>query len=343
MIRVLVADDSAACREHLAGLLERDAELSVVGEAGDGEEAVRLAERLRPDVILCAVHMPRMNGYEAARRIMESCPAPVVMATSIGSAGDAGAAFDALQAGALAVVEKPAIAPDERSAAIAGELVRTVRLMAGVRVVRRWPAQPAAPLAAAPAASRRPRVIAIGASTGGPAVVRRLLEALPDPLGCPILLVQHITAGFTTAFAEWLGTATLRPVELARGGRRALAGTVYVAPSGADLGISRAGTLTLRRRTQPGGFCPSVSELFRSVADVHGPGAVGIVLTGMGRDGAEGLLRLREAGGLTIVQDEASSVVFGMPAAAIELGAARRVLPPERIAGVVRSLMVEAA
>jgi two-component system, chemotaxis family, protein-glutamate methylesterase/glutaminase len=217
-----------------------------------------------------------------------------------------------------------------------------VRLMAEVKVVRRWPAR--TPTVRVPPSRRPPpRVIAIGASTGGPAVLADLLGAMPSPLGVPVLVVQHISPGFTGAFAEWLASSTKRQVKLAESGELTRSDTVYVAPPGKHMGIAGSGRIMLGARRVPNGFCPSASHLFGSVADAYGSRATGIVLTGMGRDGAEGLGRLRKAGGLTIAQDEASSVVFGMPGAAIESGAAELVLPPDRIASTIRSLTREAS
>jgi two-component system, chemotaxis family, protein-glutamate methylesterase/glutaminase len=338
--RVLLAEDSAVVREHLVHLIEEDEALSVVATAVDGEEAVRLAERLRPDVIVLDIHMPRMNGYDAARSIMERAPAPIVMATASSNRSDTRHAFDALACGALVLIEKPVGLDHPRAAEAGRELIRTVRLMSEVKVVRRWPARTPAVRAAA---GRRPppRVIAIGASTGGPAVLADLLKAVPSPLGVPILIVQHISPGFTEAFAEWLSSAAKRAVKLAESGERARPDTVYVAPPGKHMGIAGSGRIVLGTRRGPNGFCPSASHLFGSVADAFGARATGVVLTGMGRDGAEGLCRLRKAGGLTIAQDEATSVVFGMPGAAIESGAAELVLPPDRIVSTIRSLTRE--
>ena len=338
MIRVLVAEDSAVACRYLVHILESDTDLSVVGTAADGLEAIQLAERLRPDVILCDIHMPRMNGYDACREIMQRAPTPIILATASSNRSDARAAFDALEAGALVLVEKPVGLGHPRSADAARELIRTVKLMAEVKVVRRWRAQTTSAPSRLDPQRPPPQVVAIGASTGGPAAVAGLLRAAPGRLAFPVLLVLHITSGFTEGFVDWLASTTPHPVELAQHGTRTRSGTVYVATVGEHLGITRDGAIALSARAPENGFCPSASRLFRSVADAYGPAAIGIVLTGMGRDGADGLARLRDAGGLTIAQDERSSVVFGMPAAAIALGAAELVLPPERIATTLRSL-----
>ena len=336
MIRVVVAEDSAVVRAHLVHLLDDDDRLTVVGEAADGEEAVTMAERQRPDVVVLDIHMPRMDGYEAARAIMQRTPTPIVMATASANRADTRTAFDALEAGALVVVEKPRGPGSPGAEDAARELIRTVRLMSEVKVVRRWP--PRAPLPRGPEPRRAPAVIAMAASTGGPAVLAAMLRQMDYELGCPVLLVQHISPGFTEAFAEWLGTATWRPVKLAANGEMTRPDTVYVAPAERHLGIASGGRIVLRPRGAVNGFCPSASHLFCSVADAFGPAAAGVVLTGMGRDGAEGLGRLRKTGGVTIAQDQASCVVFGMPAAAIESGAAELVLSPDRIVSTIRSL-----
>ena len=306
MIRVLVAEDSAVARELLVALLEQDPMLRVVGTARDGLEAVAEAERLRPDVILMDVHMPRMNGFEATRRIMERVPTPIVIVSASISREEVALTFEALKAGALTVVDKPGGPDHPKHAESARRLVETVKLMAEVKVVRRWPRgeRPAPPAPPAVKADRKIRLIAIGASTGGPQVVAEILRGLPREFGAPILVVQHIAPGFTEGLVEWLGQGTPLAVRLAEAGESVRPGTVYVARNGVQMGITGDGRIRLTKEPAEDGFCPSASYLFQSVAQAYGRAAVGILLTGMGRDGARGLLRLREAGGLTIAQDE---------------------------------------
>lgn len=340
MIRVLVADDSATVREYLAYLLGEDPALQVVGTARDGLEALEQAERLRPDIIVMDVHMPRMNGFEATRQIMERVATPIVMVSASTSREEVAMTFEALKAGALTVVDKPGGPDHPKHAESARRLVETVKLMAEVKVVRRWPRRerpaPPAPLLAKP--DRKIRLIAIGASTGGPQVVAEILRGLPREFGAPILLVQHIAPGFTEGLVEWLGQGTPLAVRLAEAGESVRPGTVHVARDGAQMGITREGRIHLTKELTEDGFCPSASYLFQSVALAYGRSAMGILLTGMGRDGAVGLRRLREAGGLTIAQDETSSVIFGMPGEAIRLGAVEHVLSPEQISGMIRAL-----
>ena len=328
MIRVLLAEDSAVTREYLKWLLEQDPELEVVGAAPDGERAVALAERLRPDVILMDVHMPGLDGFDATRQIMERFPTPIVMATASTSR-----AFEALEAGALVLLAKPPAPWEDGHEAAAEELLRTIKLMAEVKVVRRW-ADNGARRVRRP---RAPRVVAIGASTGGPQVLAAILGELP-PLGVPVVLVQHISLGFIEGFVEWLDSRAPMPVRIARHDDRLTPGTVYVADGGHHVTLTRDRRIALDDGPPVNGFRPSISRLFDSVAETCGQAAVGVLLTGMGRDGADGLRRMRDAGALTIAQDEASSVVFGMPGEAVRLEAAVDVLPPAAITETLRGL-----
>jgi two-component system chemotaxis response regulator CheB len=341
MIRILVADDSATVREYLVYLLGEDPALEVVGTARDGLEAVAQAERLKPDVIVMDVHMPQMNGCEATRHIMERAATPIVMVSASISQKEAAMTFEALKAGALTIVDKPVGLEHPKHAEDARRLVDTVKLMAEVKVVRRWPRRermvPPSPIAAR--ADRKIRLIALGASTGGPQVVAEILAKLPADFAAPLLIVQHIASGFTEGLVEWLDQGTGLRVKLAEPGESVQPGTAYLARDGFHMGITRDGRIRLTNEPADDGFCPSASSLFWSVAEAYGRSAVGILLTGMGRDGAAGLKRLREAGGVTIAQDKESSVIFGMPGEAIRLGAVEHVLPPEQIAATIRSLV----
>jgi two-component system chemotaxis response regulator CheB len=346
-VRVLVVEDSASVRELLVHILGSDSEIAVIGTASNGEEAIEAARDSRPDVITMDVQMPKMNGLEATRRIMEICPTPIVIVSGSSARDEVVATFDALEAGALAFVEKPNGVGHPLHGMAAEHLVETVKLMSEVRVVRRWPKRQA-PSARAPAPSQVEdtrvtpapiELVAIGASTGGPVVLRTILSELPRDLRAPILVVQHISAGFTEGFAEWLAQSSGIPVRVAVDGECPLPGHVYVAPDGLHMKVEHGGRIALSRDRPENGHRPSVSYLFRSVAAVAGRRAIGVLLTGMGRDGAEELKLMKDKGAVTIAQDQESSVIHGMPGEAIGLDAATYVLSPDRIAAALADLI----
>jgi two-component system chemotaxis response regulator CheB len=345
VIRVLVVDDSPVLRELLVQLLESDPQLSVVGTAVNGRQAVEAVQRLQPDVVTMDYHMPTLNGMEATRQIMQTRPVPIVIVSGSSGADETQAAFRLLEAGALAVVAKPRGPGDPAHDADAAHLVKTVKLMAEVKVVRRWAQREpvAAPPPTAPALPPRvargsARGIVIGASTGGPVVLKTILEHLPGRLPVPVLIVQHIAPGFIEGLAQWLGDATGVPVHVAADRQRPEAGHVYLAPEARQMKLAADGSIALVDIGPINGHCPSVSYLFDSAAAVWGAHTVAVLLTGMGRDGAEELKLLRAAGALTLAQDEESSAVHGMPGEAIRIGAATHVLAPRQIAEVLAGL-----
>ncbi|MGA8428552.1 MAG: chemotaxis-specific protein-glutamate methyltransferase CheB [Candidatus Sulfotelmatobacter sp.] len=351
MIRVLVVEDSATVREFLLQILESDPAIEVVGTAATGEEAVAAVERIRPDIITMDVHMPRMNGFDATRRIMETRPTPIVMVSGAADATDTAKAFHAIECGALAVLAKPTGIGDPTHEQSTAELVRTVKLMSEVKVVRRWPRYRPSELLPVftPAAQfhlqsvhAQVRIVAMGASTGGPPVLQTILSELPTDFPVPILIVQHIAAGFTRGFVDWLANSSSLTVQLASSGQLAVPGHVYVAPDGVHLAVGADGRLQLHSDELENGLRPSVSYLFRSVAKAYGPSAVGVLLTGMGRDGAAELRLMKDHGAITIAQDQETSVVHGMPGEAIKMGGATYILPSEKISLALTSLATQA-
>lgn len=344
-IRVLVVEDSPVVRMLLTHLLKADPALEVLAAVNDGMAALQFIERHTLDVVLMDIHMPGMDGFEATRRIMETKPLPIVISSSTLNPRDVNTTFRSMEAGAVAFVEKPAAVGSPDFEESARRLVETVKLMAEVKVVRRWArdrnraaAAPAAepPVSANPAAPNVAMVV-IGVSTGGPPVLRTLFSGLPSDFAAPILVVQHIVAGFLGGMADWLAQTTRLPVHIAEQGATPLAGNIYLAPDNQHMGVDDGGRIALSHDPPENGLRPAVGHLFRSVARVYGPRAVGVLLTGMGRDGAAELKEMRDQGALTIAQDEATSVVHGMPGAAVELGAAMYVLPPEGIRAALQT------
>jgi len=336
-LRVLVVDDSPVQRQILSTLLSQDPAIEVIGWAATGAEAVRAVARLRPDVVTLDDRMPLMSGLDAAREIMRETPTPIVMVSAASGDDARRLADEALAVGVLAVQGKRALSSGEPRAV--ADLVRLIKSMAEVRVVRRRRDPSHAPevpqlQTLVPARGARAEIVAIGASTGGPQTVREILGYLPGNFPLPILLVQHTTAGTSNTLVEWLATASSLPVRVACEGQTLDAAGVYVAPTGRHL-VVKGRRLALDDSPPVSLHCPSVTTLFKSVAAAYGPRSIGVLLTGMGDDGALGLADLKRAGGLTIAQDESTSIVFGMPAEAIRLGAASHILPPRKIASVL--------
>ena len=346
MIQVLVVEDSHVIQELLVHILRADPDIEIMGRARDGAEAVEFLGRHKPDVITMDIHMPRMDGLEATRQIMETQPVPIVIVSANWNPDEVSLTFQAMEAGAVALVEKPRGLGHPDYAEMAGTLVRSVKAMSEVRVIRRWPRMRPPLLSPPPPAPPVPhpiqagiRCIAIGASTGGPPVLNTLLSGLPKDLPVPILIVQHIAVGFVKGMAEWLGLTTGWPVRVAADGEEIKAGHAYLAPDDTHMGLGAHGRIALSRDAPENGLRPSVAHLFRSVTATQGDRAVGVLLTGMGRDGAEELKRMKDAGAVTIAQDQQSSVVHGMPGEAINLGGASYVLPPDKMAAVLTALV----
>jgi len=341
-VRVLVVEDSASSRELLVRLINADPRLQVAGTAVDGEEAVRAAAELAPDVITMDIHLPLLDGFGATRRIMEICPTRIVMVTATSIPHEVAHSFEALESGALTVLPKPLGPAHPEFAAMRDELLRTIALMAEVAVVRRWPPTASARAVAVPRAvptHGEVKLVAIGASTGGPLALQAILSRLQPHFGVPVVVVQHISSGFTPGLVEWLSRSSALPVRLAAHDERAQSGVVYIAPDGAHTTLRADGRIVLSAGPAENGFRPAVSCLFRSAAHSHGPHAVGVLLTGMGQDGARELKTMQEAGAFTIVQDRASAVIYGMPGEALRLGAASQVLSPEAIAATLNRLV----
>ena len=337
MIRVLLVDDSASVRAVLRRFFSRTRDIKVVGEAADGAQAVQAVLDQQPHVVVMDLQMPVLDGYEATERIMAVRPTPIVVLSSRANRNQMQTAFEAMRRGALEVLPKPEDTPSWQQ--LADSLPETVRTVAGAQAAPRATRPRAVRPAALANAPVELRWVALGASTGGPAALREFLEEVPADAPVGFLIVQHIASGFELGLADWLNKEFPFDVRLAQDGEVLRRGAVRLAPGGSHLKLEADGVLRLDSDTPPRrGHRPSVDEMFLSCA-AHCPREVaGVLMTGMGADGVEGLLALRQAGGVTLVQDEASSVVFGMPRVALERGAAEVALPPRALARTLAKL-----
>ena len=337
-VRVLVADDSPTVRRALQGLLSEDRRIEVVGLAEDGVEAVELAMSLRPEVITMDVRMPRLDGLAATAAIMAEAPAHILVVASVEDRQQE-LSFQAMQAGALEVIPKPQGTSPEDLRQWGERLADSICLMSEVPVVTRRRSHALATL------PRRAvgRVDALGlvASTGGPPALAEILGALPGDLPVPVLIAQHVASGFARGLCRWLADVSSLRVEMVSAPAPLRAGTVYVAQDGHDLAVERKGLVS--SHLPSGSFSPSGDRLLASLARAYGARAGGVVLTGMGEDGAHGLLEIRRAGGAALAQDEATCVVFGMPQVAWKLGAAEALYPLSAIPAVIVELTSRAA
>lgn len=337
-IKVLIAEDSPVVQLLLVHVLNADPDIQIIGTVPDGQAAVEFVQRQRPDVVLMDIHMPRMDGFEATRQIMRQQPLPIVICSATMKTSEVENTFLALEAGAIAAVDKPVGIGHPNFSAMVETVLRTIKEMAAVHITRHPTRHGEAQRPAPPRARTDIRLVVIGASTGGPPVLHEILSGLPADFGLPILIVQHIAVGFLDGMVEWLRKSTGHDVRIAAHNELPQPGRVYVAPDQLHMGLLPSGRILLSQDPPENGLRPAVSFLFRTAAAEYGAAVAGILLTGMGRDGAEELKRLRETGALTIAQDKDSCVVHGMAGEAIKLGAAAHVLPPAQIASTLASL-----
>ncbi|MGQ9547658.1 MAG: chemotaxis-specific protein-glutamate methyltransferase CheB [Roseiflexus sp.] len=370
-IRVVVVDDSAMMRRFITDMLQRDPAIRVVGAASNGREAIEMVQQLRPDVVTMDVRMPVMDGVATTEHLMAYCPTPILVLTASLAGYDVDITFKMLGAGALEVVEKPRSDNPQMFEHAARDLIRRVKILSRVRVVTHLrgrrralnngsSSQPsslnhqALPPAVQPHPAITPAslpvsvnasdvslcpVVVIGASTGGPRIIHQIIAGLPRSFPAAVLIVQHIAEGFSEGMAEWLASAGTLPVRIAQEGSPVRSGEALIAPDRRNMLVTSQGTIhlsdapLLMQR-------PSIDITMQAIADVYGSRAIGVLLTGMGRDGAYGMLSLYRRNAYTIAQDEASCAIFGMPRAAIHLGGVREVLPPSAIAPRLVELVV---
>ena len=341
MIKVLIVDDSKVIQDFLYHLLSSDSEIQVVAVASSGNEAIDLVRINKPDVITMDIHMPGMDGYQATRTIMETVPTPIVIVSGSLTIREEANIFRALEAGALAVVHRPPGFEHSQFEESRKELIQTVKLMSKVKIVnlfKKGGKEPEEPhLMVQPMGNylKRIEIIAIGAATGGQIALQKILSKLPADFQIPVVIVQHISAGFTKALREWLSQTSGIELKLAEEGEPLAAGVGYIAPDHFHMGITRGKHINLTNKPLERGLRPSVNYLFRSVAQAIGSNAFGVLLSGLGTDGAEALKTMKDKGAFTVVQNEESSIAFGMPGEALRIGAADLSLSPERIAEIL--------
>ena len=359
LTRIVVVDDSPVQRRFLRAAVDASHDLTVVGEARNGKEAVALVARLRPAAVLMDLDLPVMSGIEAIERIMAASPTPILVYSAHVAGAESANALEALAAGAVDVIAKPGpedtISLDE----YADQVRRKLRVAARVRVIthprgklrsRGIPVAPVTPvvggLATPPAAvdeaevRKGVKLIAIGASTGGPQALHTVLRALPADLEQAVLVVQHMAEGFIPGLVSWLDQLVPLPVVQGQSGHRLKPGVITIAPSGGNLLVQDDRLRVLCVPPEPTQFhVPGIDQCFTSIADSLGPDAIGVLLTGMGRDGAAGLKAMRDRGAATLGQDEASSTVYGMPQAAAAMDAIDRQVSVDEVAPVLLGLL----
>jgi len=351
MIKLLITEDSSVIRRYLEEIFNNESDIEVVGTAKNGAEAVDMVDTLRPDVITMDIHMPVMNGFIATRKIMEKNPTPIVIVSASYNPDEVEKTFKTMEAGAVAAMEKPQGLATPDTDPYVRELIQTIRTMSKVKVVKRWekdkfkkkiPSPVTTIIPEKKPVSRKPKipttkisVVAIGASTGGPIVLEKILSGLPADFPVPVIIVQHIAKGFLPGMASWLSTKIRLNVRIPDQGEYIESGCVYLAPDGFQIGIDKNFKVLLNDDYSNSILVPSVSYLFRSVAKSFGEHSIGVLLTGMGKDGAKELGLIKERGGITIAQDKESSIVHGMPGEAIRLNSHLFILSANNIASKI--------
>ncbi len=345
MIKVLIVEDSIVTTELLIYILSSDKDIEVVGTASNGEEAIEMVRDKRPDVVTMDINMPKMDGLEAIKQIMSTNPIPIIIVSSNWDTEDLESTFKAVEVGAVAFVQKPYGITHSSYKDTADKLVDMVKMMSEVRVVKRWYKNL---ILKNPSRNNQaielnneivePKIVVIGVSTGGPPVLQKMLKKISPNFPLPILIVQHITVGFLSGLVDWLNRTSSLPIHIATNNSLMKSGNVYFAAENFQMKVIKNNRIILTNDDDENGIKPSVSYLFRSVAEIYGKDAIGILLTGMGRDGANELLEMYEKGAVTIAQDQETSIIHGMPGEAIKLGAVKYILPPDKIVEMLEKI-----
>jgi two-component system, chemotaxis family, protein-glutamate methylesterase/glutaminase len=347
-IRVLLVEDSPIVLTILKRMLSTSPDLEIVGTAATGKKALELIPKVQPRVICTDLQMPGMDGLEFIRQVMRSYPCPILVLSAAIGHENTQQIFNVLQAGAIDVLPKPMSGFTHDSEALKQELITKIKVLSGVKVFTlRQRIKPnhipdreqdlsKATTIISPSSSRRFQVVGIGASTGGPQALQKILTQLPSNFPVPIICVQHISTGFLSGLVNWLSAECKLPIKIAQSGEYPLPGIVYFAPENHQLRLYKSGKFTISNQPDFSGYQPSVTVTFQSIAQFYGSSAIGILLTGMGKDGGVGMQAIKQSGGLTLAQNEASSIIFGMPKEAIRLGAVDRVLSIDSISTVLQ-------
>lgn len=349
-INVLIVDDSPVARDLLAFIIQSDPQLKVIGFAENGEDAINFLKSQTPDVIVMDIVMPKMNGFELTRRIMQNRPIPIIVVSGIYNREEVNKSFKALEAGAIAVLEKPKGIGSSQYLDTARFVIETLKAMSEIKLVAgKNIGSSSASNQVETSAKRLPEApheiqgnvsaIGIGASIGGPQALATILSKLPEKFPIPIFIVQHISGGFIDGLVNWLNESTSLTVKIASDSEKAQPGHVYIAPDRKNMTVDEYNIIHLADETNEANIAPSISQLFKSLAESHGPKSIGILLTGVGKDGAEQLLNMKEKGAITIVQNEETCVMFDMPKQAIQLNAANRIEPIQQIVSILSNLV----
>jgi len=350
VIKVLIVDDSMVIRKLLANIIQEDPRLMLIGEACNGKEAIQKVQQLKPDIVSMDIQMPLMTGVEVTRYLMQHHPVPILIASSFYRPTDQVLVMEVLEAGAVGILMKPTGPGHPEHDLTKKKYLTMLRSLAEVKVVRRrLPSETKPiqqiydrqPVVSKPSGTTANKILVIGASAGGPEALKQLLGGLLPDLPIPVLLVQHIDAHFSEGFCQWLQTYTPHKVVFNSEQQTLEPGVIYIAPPGFHTEITGTGMAGLSQQPPEGGHRPSVGPLFRSASMHYGDKVIGVILSGMGSDGARDLLRIKMAGGMTLVQNKESCLVFGMPGEAVKLGAARFIDTPLNIAKRINLYLTE--
>lgn len=324
-IKVLIVDDSKVCSTAIAAILNETPDIEVVGIAKDGEMGVELTKSLKPDLVIMDIFMPQMDGVEATKVIMQQCPTPIIVVSSPSNAKESNYVFEALEAGALTLIKKPIGFLEDGFGEVQRLLVQSVRALSSVHVVKRKAATIPSSITelTVDKSMLKAKIVALGCSTGGPEALHNILSQLPGHFPIPIVITQHITKGFLPGLVKWLQSSSALSIHIAEDQQDLLPGSVYFAADEAHLLIQKNNfpKAVLDMSDPLDHFKPSINKMFNSIATSYPGKAIGGILTGMGKDGVQGLLKMRQTGCVTFAQSEATSVIYGMPAAAIDLQA----------------------